>query len=184
MAPTSRAERVRLTQQFSSKIDPTWKLDNFANEHVLPIGDKLRVKGFLSKHGVLNYLGIPYARTSARFLSAKLLELDQLIGTLDATLYGPRPPQGADVPHWLFENLFEKLGGTRRMSEMDCLVVNIYGPPDLKEGQKVPVFAYIHGGAFAHGDSGTEQGMSPFVLPLSLSLCRGMACCAAEVLTY
>jgi len=44
------------------------------------------------------------------------------------------------------------------MSEMDCLTVNIYTPPDLGDERKVPVFAYIHGGAFAHGDSGTEQG--------------------------
>ena len=177
MAPTSRAERVRLTQNFSSKIDPTWKLDNFASSHTLPITHNLRISGFLSTHGVLNYLGIPYARTSARFLSSKLLPLDELTGTLDATLYGPRPPQGADVPHWLFENLFEKLGGTRRMSEMDCLVVNVYAPPDLKKGQEIPVFAYIHGGAFAHGDSGTEQGMSHLNPPLIIFISVGGVLC-------
>jgi len=146
-------------QRFSTKIDPTWKLDNFASEHILTISDNLNVKGFVSKQGVLNFLGIPYARAAARFLSAKLLELDHLSGTLDATLYGPRPPQGADVAHWLFENIFEKLGCDRRMSEMDCLTLNIYTPPDLKASENVPVFAYIHGGAFAHGDSGTEQGL-------------------------
>jgi len=177
MAPTSRAERVRLTQNFSSKIDPTWKLDNFASSHTLPITHNLRISGFFSTHGVLNYLGIPYARTSARFLSSKLLPLDELTGTLDATLYGPRPPQGADVPHWLFENLFEKLGGTRRMSEMDCLVVNVYAPPDLKKGQEIPVFAYIHGGAFAHGDSGTEQGMSHLNPPLIIFISVGGVLC-------
>jgi len=146
-------------QNFSTKVDPTWKLDNFASEHVLAISDNLHIKDFRSKQGVLNFLGIPFARTAARFLSAKLLELDKLSRTLDATLYGPRPPQGANVLHWLFENIFEKLGCDRRMSEMDCLTVSIYTPPDLGEERKVPVFAYIHGGAFAHGDSGMEQGL-------------------------
>jgi carboxylesterase type B len=157
MAPASIEERIRVTQNFSSKVDPNWKLDNFASAHELKINDSLEIKGFRSKHGALNYLGVPFGSIAARFLSAKLVELDQLNGTLDATLYGPRCPQGADLPHWLFENIFEKLGNTQRMSEIDCLNLNIYAPPDLSE--KVPVFAYIHGGAFSMGDSGPENGM-------------------------
>lgn len=152
------AERVALCSKLSSKVDPTWKIDNFKQKKVLEINSALTIHGFESVHGVANYLNIPFGQIPGRFLPSSLLPLDDLSGRLDATLYGPRCPQGPQTSKWLFQHCYEKIGCTQRMSELDCLSVNIYAPPASVGRGPWPVNVDIHGGAFVFGDATTERG--------------------------
>lgn len=135
-------------------------LGNIAEERVLGI-QELKLHGFISTHGVANFLNIPFATIPARFKTASLLRLTDLKGDVDAAQYGPRCPQPPDHIHIIMHNMFEKQSMEQRQSEMDCLHVNIYGPPEAileKKGERLPVFTYIHGGAFNAGDNTTEFG--------------------------
>ncbi|KAH8819077.1 para-nitrobenzyl esterase [Xylogone sp. PMI_703] len=134
------------------------RLNNIAEERTLTIRD-LRLHGFISVQGVANFLNIPFARIPARFKTATPLSLTELKGDLDASQYGPKCPQPPDNIHIIMHNMFEKQSMDQRQSELDCLHVNIYGPPEAifdKKGERLPVFAYIHGGAFNAGDNTTE----------------------------
>lgn len=137
-------------------------IDNKGERCSLQIGG-LRLHGFISTHGVANFLNVPYATIPARFKTAKPLNPANLDGDLDASQYGPRCPQPADPIHIIMHNMFEVQSMQQYSSEFDCLHVNIYTPADL-QGVKLPVFAYIHGGAFNCGDNTTEFGMSLYTL--------------------
>ena len=145
---------------FSSVVDYHWGLDNFAEKASICYNDQLLIEGYQSIQGVDNYLNIPYARITARFCIAEMEGLEKFRGKLDATRYGPRAPQaqGADKTRYLCEHMVEKLGNTQRMSEMDCLNINIYTPPISIGDGPFPILCYIHGGGFVAGDSLTEFG--------------------------
>lgn len=135
-------------------------LDNKADSFSLAVGS-LRLHGFISIHGVANFLNVPYASIPARFKTAISLDPTVMHGDLDVTQYGPRCPQGPDDIHVIMHNMFEKQSMSQYQSEMDCLHLNIYAPPESLESQTaklLPVFAYIHGGAFNCGDNTTEFG--------------------------
>lgn len=154
------AKRIALASNYSSVVDPSWKLDNFHKETILKAHERLNIKGFTSIHGINNYLNVPFGHVPARFMPSRMAELDELEGTLDATLYGPRCPQVASPSRWDVEHDWEMLGCTQRMSEFDCLAANIYVPPGYEGGQRglLPVLAHIHGGALVIGDAGPEKG--------------------------
>ncbi|OJJ43540.1 hypothetical protein ASPZODRAFT_19263 [Penicilliopsis zonata CBS 506.65] len=130
-------------------------IDNKGEGRSVEIG-KLRLHGFTSTHGVANFLNVPFATIPARFKTAKLLDPTTLNGDLDASQYGPRCPQPADPIHIIMHNMFEVQSMEQYSSELDCLHVNIYAPADFESGKKLPVFVYIHGGAFNCGDNTTE----------------------------
>jgi carboxylesterase type B len=134
------------------------RMANKAALQVLQIGS-LKLNGFLSKHGVANFLNIPYAQIPARFKTAIPHNPASLDGDLDASSYGPRCPQPADPIHAVMRNMYERLSTEQYSSEFDCLHLNIYAPPNFEQlEEKLPVFAYIHGGAFNCGDNTTEFG--------------------------
>jgi len=92
-----------------------------------------KVKGYL-RNGMVEYLGIPYARPpigELRFKRAR--PAIPWEGVFDAKEYGPESVQ-------LDEG---KLKGSE-----DCLTINIQRP---KEGENLPVFVYIHGGGYNTG---------------------------------
>ncbi|KAK6369843.1 hypothetical protein LTS17_009293 [Exophiala oligosperma] len=125
---------------------------NFRAEHV-------DINGFLSKQGVANFLGIPYAQFPARFRTARRVDLDLLDGQLDASRYGPRCPQKTDNIHPMMHQMFEKLSTSQRCDETTCLHLNIYAPPQSVGAtghSDLPVFVWIHGGGFNNGDNTTE----------------------------
>ncbi|EXJ79832.1 hypothetical protein A1O3_08117 [Capronia epimyces CBS 606.96] len=133
-------------------------LQNYASDCALQIAD-LTLHGYVSTHGVANFLNIPYAQIPARFKTARLLSPCSTKGHLDATQYGPRCPQPFDPIHDLMKHMFEQLSMSQYSSEFECLHLNIYAPPEALQNQharKFPVFAYIHGGAFNCGDDTTE----------------------------
>lgn len=134
------------------------KIDNSAAPRTLQIGS-LAVRGFTSTSGVANFLNVPYAQIPARFKAAQLLDPTVLEGELDARYYGPRCPQPIDPIHIIMHNMFEVQSMEQYSSEFDCLHLNIYAPADFEQrAEKLPVFAYIHGGAFNCGDNTTEFG--------------------------
>lgn len=92
-----------------------------------------KVKGYL-RDGRIEYLGIPYAKPPVgelRFKRAR--QIEPWDGVFDAKEYGAEAVQNDD--------------GVDKGSE-DCLTVNVQRP---KEGDKLPVFVYIHGGGYTTG---------------------------------
>lgn len=141
---------------------------NFRAEHV-------DINGFLSKQGVANFLGIPYAQFPARFRTARRVDLDLLDGQLDASRYGPRCPQKTDNIHPMMHQMFEKLSTSQRCDETTCLHLNIYAPPQSVGAtghSDLPVFVWIHGGGFNNGDNTTEFGRFQWPEPLDCSHSR------------
>ena len=77
-------------------------------------------------------------------------------GTYDATAYGacsyqPRSfyNEEENLKKIFYYNEFRK-GETYAYSE-DCLFLNVFAPDTAKEGDKLPVLVYIHGGGFTGG---------------------------------
>ncbi|EXJ73229.1 uncharacterized protein A1O5_02989 [Cladophialophora psammophila CBS 110553] len=133
-------------------------LDNFRENFGFWV-ENLHINGFISKQGVANFLGIPYAQFPARFRTARRTDLGLLHGQLDASRYGPRCPQKTDNIHPMMHHMFEKLSMSQRCEETTCLHLNIYAPPQCvgsASHPKLPVFAWIHGGGFNNGDNTTE----------------------------
>jgi carboxylesterase type B len=120
---------------------------------------RLNIKGSLSPLGVAKYLGVTYATFPERFRQAKLQLLETESGTLDATNYGPRCPQPADVLRGERSHLYEGVQPSSNIptSEYECLKLNIYTLPQLSN-KKLPVLVWIHGGGWTHGDGNSEFG--------------------------
>jgi carboxylesterase type B len=124
--------------------------------------DQTTVQGFISDHGVANYLGLKYASIPARFRTAKIVKLGELGGILDARHYGPCCPQPANLNQGKRKHLFADTRSWPPLvsSEFDCLNLNIYAPPPRSDwSAKVPVVVWIHGGGFLFGAGGPEYGL-------------------------
>ena len=92
-----------------------------------------KVRGY-ERDGIVEYLGIPYAEAPVGALRFKRsLPKAPWEGVFDAKEYGSPAVQ------------FDE--GKPRGSE-DCLFVNVQRPP---EGEKLPVFVWIHGGGYNTG---------------------------------
>ena len=103
--------------------------------------------------GTVAYKGIRYA-TAGRWEYP--VQVTSWEGVYDATAYGHCSYQARafyneeDMPEKAFYyNEFRK-GETYTYSE-DCLFLNIFTPETAKEGDKLPVLVYIHGGGFTGG---------------------------------
>ncbi len=103
--------------------------------------------------GTVAYKGIRYA-TAGRWEYPK--QVTHWEGIYDATQYGacsyqPRSfyNEEENLKKIFYYNEFRK-GETYTYSE-DCLFLNIFTPDTAKEGDKLPVLIYIHGGGFTGG---------------------------------
>lgn len=111
-----------------------------ANKSVTVTGG--RVQGSLSDHGVLSFRGIPYAAPPIGELRWKAPQPPlPWEGTRNATHFGPRPVQESNL-------LYEFR--SKEMSE-DCLYLNVWTSARSNQ-EKRPVYVFIHGGSFIHGD--------------------------------
>lgn len=123
---------------------------------------ELNINGFISQNGsVANFRNIQYARIPARWRQAVPIDPTKEIGVLDATQWGPRPPQPADVLHDSTKHLYPRMATFDRQSEFECLNLNICSPLTAlgDKGRGLPVLVWIHGGAFMFGDGGCEFGL-------------------------
>ncbi|PWY90713.1 alpha/beta-hydrolase [Aspergillus heteromorphus CBS 117.55] len=132
-------------------------LNNYASDFSATLGG-LTLDGFISSHGVVNLLNIPYAAIPARFQTASMLNPATTEGRLDARHYGPLCPQPADPTLRLFSHIYEQQSLSNPKDEVDCLHLNIYAPPSVfsQNAKKLPVLVWIHGGAFNTGSNATE----------------------------
>ncbi len=103
--------------------------------------------------GVASYKGIRYATAGRWEYPQQVTAWD---GVYDATQYGscsyqPRSfyNEEENLKKIFYYNEFRK-GETYTYSE-DCLFLNIWAPDTAKEGDKLPVLVYIHGGGFTGG---------------------------------
>lgn len=80
---------------------------------------------------------------------------------LDATKYGPRCPQREDTGRSNRKHLWDGIAApsnTIPTDEFECLNLNVYAPVNKTEGKGVPVFVWIHGGAWTWGDGAADYG--------------------------
>ena len=117
--------------------------------------------------GTVAYKGIRYA-TAGRWEYPK--QVTAWEGIYDATAYGncsyqPRAFYNEELNEkkYFYYNEFRK-GETYTYSE-DCLFLNVFTPENAKEGDKLPVLFYIHGGGFT-GGCGHEKHFDGPVWPL------------------
>lgn len=95
------------------------------------------------------FKGIRYGEKPVRF--APPVAAAPFAGTKDAMAYGATcfqriertPKEGADAGAPTFETIGEE----------DCLFLNVWTPADLREGERVPVLFFIHGGGLTTGGS-------------------------------
>lgn len=155
----------------------TVTLDNYVEECILPV-DKRNIRGFRSKHDVLNFLNLPYAAATVRFRPALPMSLRDLPASYDATTYGSRCPQESGTLHMAMKHMFEQMSAVDQVSdEVACLNLNIYTPSSTLSGtscQSLPVFVWIHGGAFNTGDNTVQFGNSPLSLASLFADCLQM----------
>ena len=113
-----------------------------------------------------SFRGIKYADIPGRWHEAVLRDLASQKGVLEATEWGPRPPQSVDLMHATTAHLYPRLSIHDPVSEFDCLNLNIYTPltaitpasDSSARGCRLPVLFWIHGGSFEWGDGGSEFG--------------------------
>ena len=113
--------------------------------------------------GVIAFKGIRYA-TAGRWEYPK--QVTAWGGIYDATKYGscayqPRAFMNeAENPNKKFFYREFREGMEYTYSE-DCLVLNIWKPENAKEGDKLPVLFYIHGGGFTGGSANEKHFDDP-----------------------
>ena len=102
--------------------------------------DKGLVQG-ARDHGVDNFLGIRYAAAPVGNLRWRAPQPAKAwSGIADATRFGNRCAAAAST------------NGPRTEAE-DCLFVNVQRPSGVRQGEKLPVYVFIHGGGLVNGSS-------------------------------
>ncbi len=100
------------------------------------------------RDGVVGFLGIPYAASPTGALRFRApVPPEPWDGTRDAIAYGPTPPK-PDYPA-PFDTIFAE----PNIEGDDWLNLNVWTPGPLRPGAGLPVMVWIHGGAFANGNS-------------------------------
>jgi len=112
----------------------------FATNRVTVTGG--RVQGAVTTNGVLSFRGIPYAAAPVGKLRWKAPQPPlPWKGVRNADEFSPRPVQESNL-------LYEFR--SKEMSE-DCLYLNVWTSAQSNQ-EKRPVYVFIHGGSFIHGD--------------------------------
>ena len=96
-----------------------------------------------SAYSVYEYRGIPYALPPTGNRRWALPEPVTSLGSgvFKAHEFGPACPQNP------------RAGSPEKYVNEDCLSLNVTTPADMKAGEKLPVFFWIHGGGFVGGSS-------------------------------
>jgi len=98
--------------------------------------------------GIARFLGVPFA---APPFGADRLELprphEAWTGELDATRFGPTPPQAP------YEGLYASLLPSVLIDGEEILNVNVWSPAAALAGARLPVLVWIYGGALIRGSN-------------------------------
>jgi para-nitrobenzyl esterase len=96
--------------------------------------------------GVDSFLGIPYARPPVGDLRWRApLPAQPWSGIRDTVAFGNRCPAAAST------------NGPRSETE-DCLFLNVQRPAGVHDGERLPVYFWIHGGGLLNGSSNQHDG--------------------------
>lgn len=97
----------------------------------------------IARNGAYEYRGMPYALAPTGDLRWALPQpvTASWTSVFPAYDFGPACPQQA------------RFNLTEESLNEDCLSINVSVPADIKPGEKLPVFFWIHGGAFVGGSS-------------------------------
>lgn len=106
-----------------------------------------RVSG-VSADGVSRWLGIPYAQ-AGRF--AAPVAVPAWEGARDASSMGPQCPQ-------MYGNSAKRARLSPPDFDENYLTLNIYVPEGRPDGERLPVYVWIHGGAFVAGSGNPYDG--------------------------
>jgi len=99
------------------------------------------------------FLGLPYAAPPVGSLRWEAPEPPVAwSGTRDATKFGNRCEQW----HIWDDYIFNDAGPSE-----DCLFLNVYAPAEAKQGSKLPVMVWIHGGGFLAGAGSEPRYTNP-----------------------
>ncbi|CAH7332323.1 Carboxylic ester hydrolase [Vibrio chagasii] len=93
------------------------------------------------------FMGVKYA-SAERFQAPKLHHFEAGVH-YDVTSAGDICPQ---IPHTMEAN-----GVVQETQSEDCLNANVWRPSGVELGEKLPVYVFIHGGAFELGSSTVKQ---------------------------
>lgn len=99
----------------------------------------------------LEFRGVPYAQSPVGALRWHApVPLEHWEGTVEATAFPPMAPQ-AELRGMPFygKEFYDEDAYFPGQSE-DCLYLNIWCPP-IREGARLPVAVWLHGGSFDHG---------------------------------
>ena len=138
---------VSCTESNSSKLTSVVKtsvgsIQGVIRTYSVPDAAK-RSSSDVSTYTVNEYRGIPYALPPIGDRRWALPEPVASLGSgvFNAKDFGTPCPQNA------------RAGSPESYSNEDCLSINVTTPSDIKPGEKLPVFFWIHGGAFVGGSS-------------------------------
>ncbi len=95
--------------------------------------------------GVYQYLGVPYATATKRFVPAE--DVTPWEGVLDATQVGPMSPQSG--------MLGMSAGGNQEGTDNNSQNLNIWTPGT--DGKKRAVMVWLHGGGFSTGTANSQD---------------------------
>lgn len=99
-----------------------------------------KIRGSVTKSGVLSFKGVPYAEANERFVPAK--SVAKWEGTRDVTEYGKISPQ----MKFMSSNMLSD-----EISDNNCQNLNIWTPGLDKK--KRAVMVWLHGGGFSSGNA-------------------------------
>jgi para-nitrobenzyl esterase len=110
---------------------------------------------------VLAFRGIPYAAPPVGNLRWKAPQpVVSWASERDATTYGHRCAQNRDFEDMVFQD-----GETTESGSEDCLTLSVYAPSRKRDGTRLPVMLWIHGGGYSGGSASEPRHNGDF-LPL------------------
>ena len=111
----------------------------------------------IQKDGYSVFRGIPFAKVPTGALRfAPPQKPESFKEAYDAFTFRSIPMQHFTDPDGLYQKEFYDNPDFHFPISEDCLYLNIWTPASAQPGDKLPVFFWIHGGAFTHG-SGAEK---------------------------
>lgn len=149
-----------LTSCATNKVRP-YNTKETNKTEIIQLADGMIRGVYNADKSVELYAGIPFAASpTGDFRWKEPQPVKKWDGILECDHFAPMAMQNQSGP--IFTMLYN--GYTHRSSRTDngpksedCLYLNIWRPSDIKDGEKLPVLVYIHGGSLTSGQSWYES---------------------------